>query len=321
MSLWLKTPWFTDICYTVFSAFSFSKIFFLISSIAGELSLSNLLWVWMSCLSQNKCLLCCRWLMGATLWILLIYLFVLDSLLSVLGSARTGLIFTSSWHSRVGWPKLAKQNRLFDTMCHHARFRVGTSWPALNPLQPPNWCCGCCCPNCCGCSNSGRHSSCSNPGGRHLGWARKPTRAGISHSYTEKEIQKKSVHPVKDDNEPGPSQEQRKEAEPEIITQSPSLSKLWDTRRDFSHHPGEHIVTWLLWCWDNGASSLELEGSEARQLGSLAREGGNDKAFGKKAQVLSLWRRLLLGVRERYPLSEDVVCYAGKWTNMERDIE
>jgi len=66
---------------------------------------------------------------------------------------------------------------------------------------------------------------------------------------------------------------------------------------------------------------LELEGSEARQLGSLAREGGNDKAFGKKAQVLSLWRRLLLGVRERYPLSEDVVCYAGKWTNMERDIE
>ncbi|KAK4811072.1 hypothetical protein QYF61_016358 [Mycteria americana] len=30
-------------------------------------------------------------------------------------------------------------------------------------------------------------------------------------------------------------------------------------RKDFSHRPGKHIVTWLLRCWDNGASSLELE--------------------------------------------------------------
>ena len=35
---------------------------------------------------------------------------------------------------------------------------------------------------------------------------------------------------------------------------------------------------WLLWCWDNGASSLELEGREAKQLGSLSREGDMDKA-------------------------------------------
>jgi len=66
---------------------------------------------------------------------------------------------------------------------------------------------------------------------------------------------------------------------------------------------------------------LELEGKEAKQLGSLAREGGIDKDIGKTEQVLSLWRRLLSGVRERYPFSEDFECYPGKWTNMERGIQ
>ncbi|KAM6364484.1 uncharacterized protein J5M81_015745 [Pluvialis apricaria] len=92
-------------------------------------------------------------------------------------------------------------------------------------------------------------------------------------------------------------------------------------RKDFSRLPGEHIVTWLLRCWDNGASSLELEGREARQLGSLSREGGIDKAIGKKTQALSLWRQLLSGVRERYPFSEDVVCRPSKWTTMEKGIQ
>jgi len=121
----------------------------------------------------------------------------------------------------------------------------------------------------------------------------------------------------RDDNEPGSS----REIETEIISQSLSLRELRDMRKDFSRHPGEHIVTWLLRCWDNGASSLELEGKEAKQLGSLARDGGIDKAIGKKEQVLSLWRRLLSGVRERYPFSEDFVCCTGKWTNMERGIQ
>jgi len=92
-------------------------------------------------------------------------------------------------------------------------------------------------------------------------------------------------------------------------------------RKDFSHHPGEHIVTWLLRCWDNWASSLELEGKEAKHLGSLAREGDIDKAIRKKEQLLSLWRRLLSGVRERYPFSDDFVCYPGKWTNKEWGIQ
>ncbi|KAM9591151.1 uncharacterized protein ACIBXB_006065 isoform 1-T2 [Morphnus guianensis] len=57
---------------------------------------------------------------------------------------------------------------------------------------------------------------------------------------------KKSVRLVRDEDEPGSSQEQEEEAEPEIITRSLSLSELRDMRKDFSRHPGEHIVTWLL---------------------------------------------------------------------------
>ena len=50
---------------------------------------------------------------------------------------------------------------------------------------------------------------------------------------------------------------------------------------DFIHHPGKHIVTWLLLCWDNGAGSLGLEGKETKQLGFFSREGGIDKVIGK----------------------------------------
>ena len=92
-------------------------------------------------------------------------------------------------------------------------------------------------------------------------------------------------------------------------------------QKDFSCHRGEHIVTWLLRCWDNGACSLELEGKDAKQLGSLARDGGIDKAIRKREQVLSLWRRFLSGVRERYPFRDDFVCCPGKWTNMERSFQ
>lgn len=34
-----------------------------------------------------------------------------------------------------------------------------------------------------------------------------------------------------------------------IITWYLSLGKTWDMWKDFSHHPDEHTVTWLLWCW------------------------------------------------------------------------
>jgi len=70
-----------------------------------------------------------------------------------------------------------------------------------------------------------------------------------------KKCEKKSVSPVRDDNEPGPSQEQEKEAEPEIIAQSLSLSELRDRWKHFSCHPGEHVVTWLPRSWIKGPAA------------------------------------------------------------------
>ncbi|GAB0207253.1 hypothetical protein GRJ2_003190900 [Grus japonensis] len=85
------------------------------------------------------------------------------------------------------------------------------------------------------------------------------------HHARKKKYTKKSVCLVEDDDdEPGPSREQEEEPEPEVITRPLSLSELRDMRKDFSCLPGEHIITWLLRCWDNGASSLELEGREAK---------------------------------------------------------
>lgn len=52
---------------------------------------------------------------------------------------------------------------------------------------------------------------------------------------------------------------------------------------------------------DNGVSSLELEGKETKQLGSLFKEEGIDKVMGKKTQALSFWRPLLSSMRKRHP--------------------
>ena len=84
------------------------------------------------------------------------------------------------------------------------------------------------------------------------------------------------------------------------------MSELPEIQKDFSRHPDELILTWLLPCWDNGADSQELEGNEAKQLGPLSRERVIDKLIGIETQVLSLWRRLLAGVKERYTHKEDI---------------
>lgn len=54
--------------------------------------------------------------------------------------------------------------------------------------------------------------------------------------------------------------------------------------RDFSHHEDKNTVTWLLRCYisDNGASGLELEGKEAKQLGSLSREAALGRVIEKR---------------------------------------
>ncbi|KAK4810845.1 hypothetical protein QYF61_008817 [Mycteria americana] len=150
-----------------------------------------------------------------------------------------------------------------------------------------------------------------------------PVSVSVAPIHKKKSWKRKSAHLEREDERAGPSQGEEEE---ELVnetetTRSLSLSELRDMRKDFSRRPGEHIVTWLLRCWDSGASSLELEGKEAKQLGSISREGGIDKAIGKGEPALSLWRRLLSAIKERYPFKEDVVYRPGKWTTMERGIQ
>ncbi|KAK4826016.1 hypothetical protein QYF61_003837 [Mycteria americana] len=143
-----------------------------------------------------------------------------------------------------------------------------------------------------------------------------PVLASVTPIHRNKPWKQKPARLERDDEKAGQSRGEEEEEE-ELInemetTRSLFLSELQDMRKYFSHRPGKHIVTWLLQCWDNGASSLELEGREAEQLGSLSREGGIDKAIGKGEQALSLWR---------YPFKADVIYGLGKWTTMERGIQ
>ncbi|GAB0203945.1 hypothetical protein GRJ2_002860100 [Grus japonensis] len=92
-------------------------------------------------------------------------------------------------------------------------------------------------------------------------------------------------------------------------------------RKDFSCQPSKLILSWLLRCWDIGASSQELESKEAWQLGCLARDKAIDKVIGKREGVLSLWRQLLLSVKDRYPFKEELANSQSKWTTIEGGIQ
>ncbi|KAK4818287.1 hypothetical protein QYF61_010429 [Mycteria americana] len=90
-----------------------------------------------------------------------------------------------------------------------------------------------------------------------------PVPISVTPIHKKKSWKRKSAHLEREDERAGPSQGEEEEEE-ELVnetetTRSLSLSELRDMRKDFSHCPGEHTVTWLLRCWDNRASSLELE--------------------------------------------------------------
>ena len=67
--------------------------------------------------------------------------------------------------------------------------------------------------------------------------------------------------------------------------------------------------------------SQELEGKEAQQLGSLAKDKAIDKGIGKRAGVLSLWWQLLSSVKDTYPFKEELVNSQSKWTTIEGGIQ
>ncbi|PKU29135.1 ubiquitin carboxyl-terminal hydrolase 4 [Limosa lapponica baueri] len=129
----------------------------------------------------------------------------------------------------------------------------------------------------------------------------------------------KRKHVVASDNngQPGTSGN----AVTEETTRSLTLSELRDIHEDYSHQEGEQVVTWLLRCRDTGADSLDLDGRESKQLAPLARESDIDRALGRPPQSLTLWRRLLLSVRSRYPYRDDIMYQPPKWTTIERGVK
>ncbi|KAF4793436.1 hypothetical protein TURU_111412 [Turdus rufiventris] len=112
-------------------------------------------------------------------------------------------------------------------------------------------------------------------------------------------------------------QSQRKR-QPEIITRSLSLGELCDLQMEFTHQTNESILTWLLCIWNAAANDTILDGSEARKLGSLSRHVVIDQGIGTTQETLSLWQRLLTGVKDRYFCKEELQVHQGKWSTVEQ---
>ncbi|RMC20532.1 hypothetical protein DUI87_01383 [Hirundo rustica rustica] len=98
-----------------------------------------------------------------------------------------------------------------------------------------------------------------------------------------KKSKSKSVRIVTDEDVTGPSHP-AEETEPEIITHCLSLGELHDLWKEFTCQTNESILTWLLHIWDAAANATILDGSEARQLGSLSRDVVIDQGMGRTQQ-------------------------------------
>ena len=109
----------------------------------------------------------------------------------------------------------------------------------------------------------------------------------------------KSVGPVNDAGEPGPSQPGG-EPEPEIITKSLSCDSLHNLQKDIVQWGCEAYATWLLWVWGLLGTGVQLDSDEARSLVSLTQDLGVDQVFMREPGPLSLWEQLLMSVRERF---------------------
>ena len=85
------------------------------------------------------------------------------------------------------------------------------------------------------------------------------------------------------------------------------MTEIHSCRKEFIQHLNETIVTWLLQFWDNGASSVSVDGSKARQLGNIARDSAIDRGISRCLnRAATLWERMLFAVKERHPLKDDL---------------
>lgn len=99
------------------------------------------------------------------------------------------------------------------------------------------------------------------------------------------------------------------------------MTEIWDLGKDFLQRLNELVVNWLIWCWNTGANSVLLEGWEVQQLGSIAKDSAFDRDVSRcLGGSFTLWKWMLLDIREKYPFKNNLMPELKKWTTMEKGI-
>ncbi|XP_005061071.1 PREDICTED: uncharacterized protein LOC101811939 [Ficedula albicollis] len=124
-------------------------------------------------------------------------------------------------------------------------------------------------------------------------------------------------------DQPGGSSQPAREPEVEIVTESLSYDSLSNLRKDIARRGREPFTTWLLRVWDLTGTGVQLDGTEARNLGSLAQDSGVDHIFLREQGLLSLWHQLLMSVRERFVHKESMQEHHRRmcWKTLEEGIQ
>ncbi|RMC10094.1 hypothetical protein DUI87_12892 [Hirundo rustica rustica] len=99
-----------------------------------------------------------------------------------------------------------------------------------------------------------------------------PQPAAVAPVETKK-YKVKSEHPGNKDKKRGPSQPGGK-SEVEIITESLTYESLRNLQKDLARRGHEAYTAWLLRVWDLIGTGVQLDSSEARNLGPLTQDSG-----------------------------------------------
>ncbi|RMB99113.1 hypothetical protein DUI87_24301 [Hirundo rustica rustica] len=99
-----------------------------------------------------------------------------------------------------------------------------------------------------------------------------PQPAAVAPVETKK-YKVKSEHPGNKDKKGGPSQP-GEESEVEIITESLTYESLRNLQKDLARRGREAYTAWLLRVWDLIGTGVQLDSSEARNLGPLTQDSG-----------------------------------------------
>ncbi|RMC05563.1 hypothetical protein DUI87_18760 [Hirundo rustica rustica] len=125
-----------------------------------------------------------------------------------------------------------------------------------------------------------------------------------------KKYKVKSEHPGNKDKKGGPSQPAG-ESEVEFIIESLTYESLHNLQKDLARRGHEAYTAWLLWVWDLIGIGVQLDSSEARNLGPLTQDSGvNQDRIQRLREVAIL--EVLFGRGGQHNNDPDKVRYTGQ---------